>query len=867
MSRVSYFDGHQNWASRMSRLGPAVALILFVAAVLLSAGSLMATSSDRVKISTQNRVMLSLERLISTVRDIEIGSRGFVLVGRSEYLEPYRASLAALDGIEADTKEAWTASGQRSNGLGGLFTLIENKRQAAAELVAARQSSGFAAAQTLIAQGDEKSTMDAIRAAVLTFQNDVDHEIRRLETQDRLRSVVLISAAILAALLAAIYLGWLAWFRRQEVQSMTEELAGLGDRFRTLADNIPQLAWMADAKGDIYWYNHRWYSYTGLTAAEMAGDGWRKAHDPDMVEGVTQRFFEAISSGTDWQDTFPLRGADGEYRWFLSLAQPIHNAKGEVIRWFGTNTDITEQRMQGQELEAARDLAEEANRAKSQFLANMSHELRTPLSAVIGYSEMLEEEVEEAGQHHLLDDLEKIKSNARHLLSLINDVLDISKIEANKMEIYSETFDVAEMLRDVASTVDTLMEKKNNRFSIELPDDLGTMHSDVVKIRQVLINFLSNAAKFTDHGEIHLGARRIRGEIADEIAFTVRDTGLGMTETQVAGLFQRFTQADASTTRRFGGTGLGLSITKAFADMLGGKISISSQPNIGSQFEIILPSTAPILDLESLPATAAPEQVKAEEDVILVIDDDPAARDLLARFLSKEGFAVRTAKDGRAGLQLAELLKPRVIVLDVMMPLMDGWTVLRNLKDDPRLAAIPVVMCTIIDEQNLGFSLGASDYVSKPVNWERLREVLARVQTGLARNDVLIVDDDADTRKRVRGLLVKNGWTVSEAENGQAALVEIRRHLPSVVLLDLNMPEMDGFTFLREFRARPDWSAVPVVVMTARDLSLGERAELKGNGARVLEKGSVRMQDLVEQLRAIVPPRGPAASRHPAAAV
>jgi CheY-like chemotaxis protein len=435
------------------------------------------------------------------------------------------------------------------------------------------------------------------------------------------------------------------------------------------------------------------------------------------------------------------------------------------------------------------------------------------------------------------------------------------------MEIYSETFDVAEMLRDVASTVDTLMEKKNNRFSIELPDDLGIMHSDVVKIRQVLINFLSNAAKFTDHGDVNLGARRISGDTVDQIAFTVRDTGLGMTEAQVARLFERFIQADASTTRRFGGTGLGLSITKAFADMLGGKISITSQPNVGSQFEIVLPVTAPVHEAESAAAAAAPEEVKTEEDVILVIDDDPAARDLLARFLSKEGFSVRTAKDGRAGLQLAELLKPRVIVLDVMMPLMDGWTVLRNLKDDPRLAAIPVVMCTIIDEQNLGFSLGASDYVSKPVNWERLREVLARVQTGVTKDDVLIVDDDADTRKRVRGLLAKNGWTVSEAENGEAALIEVRRHLPSVVLLDLNMPEMDGFTFLREFRARPDWAAVPVVVMTARDLSVGERAELKGNGARVIEKGSIKMQDLVTQLRAIVPPRSPAASRSPTAAV
>jgi PAS domain S-box-containing protein len=865
MWRVSYFDGHQNWASRMSRLGPSTALILFVIAILLSAWNLMAASSDRGKISAQNRIMLSLEQLISSVRDIEIGSRGYVLVGQDQYLEPYRDSQAALDEMEANTRAVWAATGRRPDELDALITEIELKRRLAADLVSTRQRSGFAIAQALISHGEGKSTMDAIRASVLKLQADVGDEIQRLETRDRLRSVILTFAAILAALVAATYLGWLAWYRRQEVHSMTEELAGLGDRFRTLADNIPQLAWMADANGKIYWYNQRWYAYTGLTAAEMEGDGWRKAYAPDMVEGVTERFFEAISSGNDWQDTFPLRGADGEYRWFLSMAQPIRNAKGEVIRWFGTNTDVTEQRMQGQELEAARDLAEEANRAKSQFLANMSHELRTPLSAVIGYSEMLEDEAEETGQQNLLDDLAKIKSNARHLLSLINDVLDISKIEANKMEIYSETFDVAEMLQDVAATVGSLMEKKQNRFTVDLPGNLGSMHSDVVKIRQVLINLLSNAAKFTENGEIHLSARRLSHAPVDQLALTVRDTGLGMTEEQVARLFERFTQADVSTTRRFGGTGLGLAITKAFADMLGGTISITSQPGIGSQFEIVFPATAPLQELGSVLAPV--EVLKTEEDVVLVIDDDPAARDLLTRFLSKEGFSVRTAEDGRVGLQLAELLKPRVILLDVTMPRMDGWTVLRTLKDNPHLAAIPVVMCTIIDEQNLGFSLGASDYVTKPVDWEKLREVLDRVQTNAAKGDVLIVDDDEGTRKRVGGLLAKNGWTVTEAENGHAALIEIHRHLPSVVLLDLNMPEMDGFTFLRQFRATPEWAAVPVVVMTARDLSAGERAELRGNGARVLEKGSVKMQDLVDQLRLIAPQRGPVGLRDPVPAV
>jgi PAS domain S-box-containing protein len=860
MARASYYDGHQDWASRLARYGQTIAGVLFGLAIFLTAWNLIASSADRSKISTQNRAALALERLLSSVRDMETGSRGYVLVGQDEYLSPYRESQAALDGMEKTTRDAWTAGGRAAGDLNPLYALIEQKRGLAASLVSTRQSEGFAAAQGLISRGEGKATMDTIRTSVSAFQTAASDEIERLEKRDRSRSIVLTVAAALAALLGAVCLGWVAWYRRQQFHSKTEELAGLGDRFKTLADNIPQLAWMADAKGKIYWYNQQWYDFTGLTPADMDGDGWHHVHSPDMVEGVTQRFFEAIAGGIGWEDTFPLRGKDGDYRWFLSLAQPIKDSEGKVVRWFGTNTDITEQRLQGQELAAARDAAEEANRAKSQFLANMSHELRTPLSAVIGYSEMLEDEAEETGQQHLLEDLSKIKSNARHLLSLINDVLDISKIEANKMEVYSETFEVDDMLQDVAATVGSLMEKKQNRFAVELPEDLGSMHSDVVKIRQVLINLLSNAAKFTEAGEIHLTARRLPHPNGDQVAFNVRDTGLGMTELQVSKLFERFTQADVSTTRRFGGTGLGLAITKAFADMLGGKISITSAPEVGSEFEIVFPAVAPVQDVENIDGSSHTEASKAaEDDVVLVIDDDPAARDLLTRFLSKEGFSVRTAADGRAGLRLAGSLKPRVILLDVTMPRMDGWTVLRSLKDDPHLAAIPVIMCTIIDEQNLGFSLGASDYVTKPVNWEKLREVLARVQKDSANGDILIVDDDDDTRKRVGGLLAKNGWTVTEAQNGKDALVEVEQRLPSVVLLDLNMPEMDGFTFLRQFRAMPASAAVPVVVMTARDLSPGERAELKGNGARVLEKGTVKMQDLVDQLRSVAPQRAGAA--------
>jgi PAS domain S-box-containing protein len=841
-----------------ARFGIPIAGLLLVVAGILTLWNFVASSNDRARIGTESRVVLTLERLLSATRDIETGSRGYALAGVDQFLDPYRAAISSLDDVETEAKAAWSTSGRSTTQLMPIFGMIEERRATAARLVAARNSGGLNEASGFVQSGTGKVTMDTIRQAVLDRQNEAFTSSAALERHERIRSLILTAIGSLAASAACLYFGALAWHRRRQTADIASELAGMGDRFKTLADNIPQLAWMADRDGRIYWYNQRWYDYTGMTDADLREDGWKQVHDPELIEGVAERYVAAITSGENWQDTFPLRRHDGEYRWFLSMAQPIRNAKGEITRWFGTNTDVTEQRKQGEDLAAARDAAEDANRAKSQFLANMSHELRTPLSAVIGYSEMLEDEVEDMGEQHLLADLGKIKTNARHLLSLINDVLDISKIEANKMEVYAETFDVATFTSDVASTVGSLMAKKNNTFTFDLPDTLGTMHSDVTKIRQVLINLLSNAAKFTENGKINLAVRRQIRDSGDVMVFTVRDTGLGMTEEQVGRLFQRFSQADVSTTRRFGGTGLGLAITKAFTDMLGGAIAIASTPGQGSRFEVTFPVESASRTVD---ADAPHEHVaEHEDDLVLVIDDDPATRDLLSRFLTKEGFSVRVAEDGRTGLVLAEKLKPRVILLDVTMPRMDGWSVLRSLKENAHLAAIPVVMCTIIDEQNLGFSLGASDYVLKPVNWEHLREVLARVQKDAAKGDVLIVEDDEDTRSRVRGLLAKNGWTVTEAENGRAALDAVKLHVPSVVLLDLNMPEMDGFTFLRQFRASQEWAAVPVIVMTARDLSVGERAELKGGGARIFEKGRVGMRELVDQLRALDVPSHSAAA-------
>ena len=495
--------------------------------------------------------------------------------------------------------------------------------------------------------------------------------------------------------------------------------------------------------------------------------------------------------------------------------------------------------------EAAKEAAEEHSRAKSRFLANMSHELRTPLSAVIGYSEMLEEEAEELGQDNLLKDLGKIKSNAKHLLGLINDVLDLSKVEAEKMEIYPEDIDVAGFATDAAGTVDALVGKKGNVLALDVAGDVGEARTDAVKLRQCLFNLLSNAAKFTESGTITLRIVREVDEGADWLVFTVADTGIGMTPEQVGRLFERFTQADETTTRKFGGTGLGLALSRAFAQLLGGDITVTSVEGRGTAFTLRIPAVAPVPIAEEVP-TAVPENLSGTEDLVLVIDDEANQRELMTRFLERQRFAVRTAADGRTGLDLAQSLKPRAILLDVMMPEMDGWSVLAALKADPETAGIPVVMVSFVADAALSASLGAIEAVAKPVDWTRLRTILDQFRA--ADGDVLVVDDDADMRHRLRTVLERDGWSVREARNGCEALDQVRHGVPRLVLLDLTMPVMDGFSFLDRLRGLPGCAEVPVVVLSARDVTRAERDRLS-EADRVLRKGDTSLQDIASELR------------------
>jgi PAS domain S-box-containing protein len=562
---------------------------------------------------------------------------------------------------------------------------------------------------------------------------------------------------------------------------------------------------------------------------------------------------EAISQSGEFRGLeIQLRRHDGASVTVLVNGRMIYDADGRPVEVEANFFDMSAQKEAETAREEARTQAEQANRTKSTFLANMSHELRTPMNAIIGYSEMLLEDAEDEGNDDAAIDLRRIHAASTHLLQLINDILDLSKIEAGKMDIHAEVFEVGPLIEGVVSTVDTLVKKNDNRLSLELDPSLTQMRADVTKVRQALFNLLSNAAKFTRDGEIGLTVERQRVDGVERVRMSVSDSGIGIPPEKLDHVFEEFSQADDTTTRDFGGTGLGLPISRHFCRMMDGDIRVESRIGEGSVFTIDLPigmGTEPRSELVREADSSEAAQAAAEERTVLVIDDDPNAVDLLSRTLQGAGLRVVTASDGREALRLARTLKPSAITLDVLMPVMDGWSVLRELKADPLTRGIPVVMVTMTDDREQGYALGATEFLTKPIDRSRLVELLQRCAPEPTAQLALIVDDQEDSRALLRRALENADWQVAEAENGTVALERVAEEQPSLILLDLMMPVMDGFEFVAELRKVEAWRQIPIVVVTAKDLTDEDRSRLNGDVVGLIQKSGIDRDSLLGQIR------------------
>jgi signal transduction histidine kinase/CheY-like chemotaxis protein len=548
---------------------------------------------------------------------------------------------------------------------------------------------------------------------------------------------------------------------------------------------------------------------------------------------LTEDVREGEGGSIFFERTF--RSQKGEEKYLSWKILSLTEKEKIALAW-----DITSVKQENKTMLAAKKEAEAASQTKSDFIAHTSHELRTPLNAVIGYSEMLLDEIEDADPAEVKHDLEKINTAAKHLLSLINSVLDLSKIEAGKMELFNEEFDLASLLMEVGTTVETLAKKKHNQLELSYPEKLGSMFCDRTKLREILFNLLSNACKFTEAGKILLKAK-IEGS---SVILEVQDTGCGMTEAEMKKLFIPYSQVGTQKKKPGMGTGLGLMLCKKLSEMMGGQITVASEFDKGTTFTVTLPLVF---------RAHTKEKVRAS-DIVLVIDDDPAVHEIIRHILKKEQLKIVSAMNGEEGLRLAKECQPLAIILDLIMPVMDGWEVLAKLKEDPMLKDIPVVVSTVDDSVSpqARLSVKVDEYLIKPINSGLLVSVLNRYRPLVTEKySLLIVDDDEETRNIVVRIAEKEGWNALEAANGDVALKSLEYNKPSLILLDLMMPVMNGFEFVQHFRKQEDFKKIPIVVLTSKDLTAEERKYLGGFAHQVLEKGRHGIDELKEIIREI----------------
>lgn len=644
----------------------------------------------------------------------------------------------------------------------------------------------------------------------------------------------------------------------QMAEEMTSRLRESNAFLEHVLENIPIMTFIKESKNLTYVRLNKAIEDTlGFRREEMIGKNDYDIFPKEQADFFVAKDREVLSQGQMREvPQEPVETPDRGRRFLHTRKIPILDANGQATHLVGVSEDITERVLAEKEMSRAKDVAESATRAKSAFLASMSHELRTPLNAILSYSELLEEESFDRGLSDFVEDLQKIGAAGKHLLSLINNVLDLSKIEAGKMELYLETVTVNEIIMSVVSMTGALATKRNNQLEYFCPENAGSITTDATKIRQALFNLLSNAFKFTENGVIKLDVQRQSVGGKDWISFSVTDTGIGMSPEQMKNLFNDFSQVFDPSNKAYGGTGLGLSLTRRICHMVGGEVMVTSVEGKGSTFVMRIPAETkqavnpaaqkiePRHDAFSLSVSSITAPGGSD---ILVIEDEPYIQDLMRQYLEKTGFRVRSAFNGEEGLRLAKEIKPSAITLDIMMPQMDGWAFLRKLKKEPALVNVPVVIVSLIQDKNTASSLGVRDYLSKPIDFQTLIKTLKKYEKGGV-GPVLVIDDDVDARTRLARILQKGGFSPLEAQNGKEALAVMAMKKPGLIILDLMMPEMSGFEFIVELQGNKEWASIPVIVLTAKDLSLQDRNRLQGQVQEIVQKTGQSLEEFVQAI-------------------
>jgi PAS domain S-box-containing protein len=648
-----------------------------------------------------------------------------------------------------------------------------------------------------------------------------------------------------------------------ERKRVQEALRRSEESYRSLVEHIPDVVWTADSEARASFISPNMEQLVGLTAEEITAGGpevWFQRVHPEHAQRARDAYREMFATRLPLDIEYPIQRKDGRWIWVHVHADHVYEAEDRVFA-SGIVSDVTRQKQleedlrnlnaelarTNRELEQRSFEAEHATRLKSRFLASMSHELRTPLTAIIGFSDLLGEEIAGSLNPKQRRYVEHARQAARHLLQLINDILDLSKIEAGQLEFHPEAFAVAEALPEVLTTVRPLALARKVRLQTRV--DTLRVFADRIRFKQILYNLISNAIKFTPQG----GSVSVESAPHERfVEVSVTDTGIGIASDELEVIFEEFRQVGSSTRGVKEGTGLGLAITRRLVEQQGGTIRVESEPGKGSRFTFALPAAQPA----EAPRDAVDNRPRASrraQPLVLVIDDEPAARELLVEYLSPQGYALETAASGAEGLRKARELQPDAITLNMLMPGKNGWEALRELKADSSTASIPVIIVSVVDQKNMGFALGAAEYLVKPVAKQVL---LQAVRKWLPRTDgrpaILVVDDEPQALQMMAEVLEAAGYRITKASGGREALEAIRRDPPHGLLLDLLMPEVDGFEVIRQMKEDSALRDIPVFVLTAKDLTDQDVEFLRVETRAFFRKSASWKQELLAQVRAAV---------------
>jgi PAS domain S-box-containing protein len=777
-----------------------------------------------------------LAGLLGALQDAEVGQQGYLLTGDPKLLERYRTALGRIPGA-VDSAGRDTLLARR---LAILRPLVEERLGFLERTIELKDSGRVGEATDIVGAGEGRALMDRIQAAVAGMTADEDSLAAGWTARVRTASQISVVTIFFAGLLTICFLILAGRTINRDFEERSR-IEAERDRFFTLS-----LDMLCIAKSDGYFkrINPSFTSTLGWEVEELLARPFLDFVHPDDRAATLQEVARQTVAGEPvlgFQNRYLHK--DGSYRvlsW-RSVPQP-----GGLM--FATARDVTDMQRAETVLRAAKDAADVANRAKSDFLAKMSHELRTPLNSIIGFSEILETESAGALNEKQRRYVANVLVSGRNLLQLINDILDLSKVEAGRMELAPAPFAVEHALEQVREMVAPLADKKRLALELVLPDTLPPVHADEAKLKQILFNLLSNAIKFTpEGGRVTMSAVSMPGtgngspHAHGEVQIAVSDTGIGIAPENLDRIFKEFEQVGADSNRHSQGTGLGLALTRKLVELHGGRVSVESRPGEGSVFRFTLPCAAPDASAPGQPQVATPSEVAGPAmPLVLVVDDDPRSRDLISHYLEQSGYRAASAATALEAMQRARELKPDAITLDLILPDREGLLVLAELKSDPDTRRIPVVVVSVTGRSELGFSLGAEDWLVKPVQKEvflRSLEAATASRGSREKRTILVVDDDPAAVEYVSELVRHRGCEVLTASNGREGVRLALRHQPDAIILDLCMPGMNGFEAVKALRANSGTRATPILIVTAKDLTLEERQQLQASVQGIVSKG------------------------------